>query len=82
MAEARDWLNEPVSALALSVRAQRRVESTRVATIGELCDLTEDEFLAACGFGETSLRETRGRLAELGCSSATRPGRRGASAGR
>jgi DNA-directed RNA polymerase subunit alpha len=48
------------------VRAQNCVKSTRVATIGELCDLTEDEFLAARGFGETSLRETRARLAELG----------------
>jgi len=66
MADNRDWRNEPVSALALSIRAQNCVRSTRVATIGELCDLTEDEFLALRGFGETSLRETSARLAELG----------------
>jgi DNA-directed RNA polymerase alpha subunit len=66
MAEPRDWRSEPISALALSVRAQLSVESTRVATIGELCDLTENEFLVSRGFGETTLRETRARLAELG----------------
>lgn len=66
MTESNNWWSEPVATLALSVRAQRCVESTRVATIGELCDLTEDEFLATRGFGETALRETRARLVELG----------------
>ncbi len=34
--------------------------------MGELCDMTADEVLAARGFGETSLREIEAKLAEHG----------------
>jgi DNA-directed RNA polymerase alpha subunit len=66
LAEARDWTLEPISVLGMSTRVQRCVESVGVATIGELCALTEDEFLAGRGSGETTQRELRGRLADLG----------------
>jgi uncharacterized protein (TIGR02996 family) len=39
-----------------------------ITTLGELCELTEEEVLELRGFAETPLRELRDRLAALGLS--------------
>jgi uncharacterized protein (TIGR02996 family) len=69
-----DWLRavEPLARLGLlSPRALAWVRHAErrhgpITTLGELCELTEDEVLELKGFAETTLRELRGRVAALG----------------
>ena len=37
-----------------------------IATVGDLCDRSEDELLDCKNFGQTSLNEIRQKLANLG----------------
>ena len=70
------WLRavEPLARLGqLTPRALSRLRSAErrhgsITTLGELCELTEDEVLELGGFAETTLRELRDRLAFLGLS--------------
>jgi DNA-directed RNA polymerase subunit alpha len=66
MAERKDWSAEPLETLGLSVRAHRCVQRRGVATIGQLCAMSELELLEHQSWGETTLREIRDRLAERG----------------
>lgn len=52
--------------LELSVRARKCVQRLGIASIGQLCDRTEEALLACKNFGQTSLNEIRLKLANLG----------------
>ncbi|MGD8453499.1 MAG: DNA-directed RNA polymerase subunit alpha C-terminal domain-containing protein [Phycisphaerae bacterium] len=57
-------LQKPVSELELSVRSRRCLQRLAVSTLGELCQLSEADLLAARNFGVTSLNEVKARLAD------------------
>lgn len=57
----------PLSQLGLSVRAQNCLESLGVNTLGELCELTAQELLAAQGFRDSTLAELREMVKRCGC---------------
>jgi DNA-directed RNA polymerase subunit alpha len=59
-------LDQPISALSLSVRSANCLEQARIATIGELVAHSEVELLRVRSFGRTALHEVQRRLAELG----------------
>jgi len=59
-------LAKPVSELELSVRARRCLQRLNVVTVGDLLRKTESDLLATRNFGQTSLSEIKGRLAEMG----------------
>jgi DNA-directed RNA polymerase alpha subunit len=64
-----DWRREPVTVLPLSsVRGRSILLRLRIATIGELCAYSAEQFLAERSFGETVLSEIRAALAALGLS--------------
>lgn len=65
-------LNKPVSELELSVRARRCLHRLNIGTLGELIQKSESELLATRNFGQTSLTEIKGRLAEFGLSLAAK----------
>ena len=56
----------PIQDLELSVRASNCLESARIATVGELVQLTESDLLKVRSFGKTSLREVKRKLGDLG----------------
>jgi DNA-directed RNA polymerase subunit alpha len=56
---------KPIADLDLSVRSRRALETLKVGTIGQLCDLSEDALLACKNFGQTSLLEIKKKLADL-----------------
>ncbi len=56
---------KPIADLDLSVRSRRALDTLKVATIGQLCELTEDHLLACKNFGQTSLLEIKKKLADL-----------------
>ncbi len=66
--DLRRRLERPIADLELSVRASNCLESAKVATIGDLARLTEDELLQLRSFGKTSLMEVKRKLAEHGLS--------------
>ena len=55
-----------MSALKLSVRAQKCVEELELETVGDLADRTEAELMASKNMGRTTLDEVRKRLASYG----------------
>jgi DNA-directed RNA polymerase subunit alpha len=61
-------LGRPAATLQLSVRSRKCLQALGVTTIGELVGKTESELLGSRNFGQTSLGEIKGRLAELGLS--------------
>ncbi|MEK6675920.1 MAG: DNA-directed RNA polymerase subunit alpha [Planctomycetota bacterium] len=61
-----ELLDQPISALALSVRANNCLEAARIRTIRELVSRTEAELLRFRSFGKTSLHEVQRKLAEVG----------------
>ena len=65
-AELERKLNMPLAELDLSVRATNCLESEGITTVRELVLRTEDELLEVRNFGETTLREVKGKLAERG----------------
>ena len=56
----------PISALQLSVRAQRCVEALELETVGDLADRTVEELMANKNFGQTTLVEVTKKLTGLG----------------
>lgn len=60
--------SKAVSDLDLSVRSRRALESLKVATVGQLCELSEEHLLACKNFGQTSLIEIKKKLADLDLS--------------
>lgn len=66
LAEGQDPRTLPVSALKLSVRAQKCVEELELETVGDLADRTEAELMASKNMGRTTLDEVRKRLGAFG----------------
>lgn len=64
--EEQAVLNKPVSDLNLSVRARKCMNRLNIATLGELCQRTQDELLEAKNFGMTSLKEVSEKLTQYG----------------
>ncbi|MHB1034441.1 MAG: DNA-directed RNA polymerase subunit alpha [Pirellulales bacterium] len=59
-------LNMSLAELNLTVRATNCLESEGINTVRELVSRTEDQLLEVRNFGETTLNEVRGKLADLG----------------
>lgn len=64
--ELQKKLDEPVSALELSVRATNCLEMAKIEIIGDLVKFSESELLNLRSFGKTSLREVKRKLTEMG----------------
>jgi DNA-directed RNA polymerase subunit alpha len=61
-------LNMSLAELELSVRATNCLESEGITTVRDLVIRTDDELLEVRNFGETTLREVKGKLQERGLS--------------
>lgn len=61
-------LNMSLAELELSVRATNCLESEGITTVRDLVMRSEDELLEVRNFGETTLREVKGKLVERGLS--------------
>src|ERR1043165_7947872 len=59
-------LSMPLSELKLSVRATNCLESENIQTVRDLVQRSEDQLLEVRNFGETTLREIKEKLTELG----------------
>ena len=59
-------LNQSLAELELSVRATNCLESEGITTVRDLVIRTDDELLEVRNFGETTLREVKGKLQERG----------------
>ncbi len=59
-------LNMSLAELDLSVRAMNCLESENINTVRDLVMRTEDQLLDLRNFGETTLTEVQGKLADLG----------------
>jgi DNA-directed RNA polymerase subunit alpha len=57
-----------VATLELSVRSRKCLQRLGINTIGELLSRSEQELLQSRNFGETSLKEIKNRLMEMGVS--------------
>ncbi len=57
-----------ISELDLSVRSRKALDTLKIMTVGQLCEVTEDQLLACKNFGQTSLNEIKKKLADLGLS--------------
>ncbi len=66
--EGDDFLDRPISALNLSVRASHCLDAAKISTIRELVQLSEAELLRFRSFGMTSLREVHRKLADANLS--------------
>ena len=58
----------PIEDLDLSVRSYNCLKREGVATVGELVQKTEQDLLDIRNFGQKSIEEVKGKLAELGLS--------------
>jgi DNA-directed RNA polymerase subunit alpha len=65
-AELERKLNMSLAELELSVRATNCLESEGITTVRELVSRSEDELLEVRNFGETTLKEVKGKLTERG----------------
>lgn len=61
-------LNMSLAELELSVRATNCLESEGITTVRDLVIRNEEELLEVRNFGETTLREVKGKLTERGLS--------------
>ena len=52
--------------LKLSVRATNCLENENIHTVRELVSRTEDQLMDVRNFGDTTLREVRDKLTEMG----------------
>jgi DNA-directed RNA polymerase subunit alpha len=59
-------LNLSLADLNLSVRATNCLESENITTVRDLVSRSEDQLLDVRNFGETTLKEVRQKLSELG----------------
>ncbi len=55
-----------VGELDLSVRSRKALDTLKIGTVGQLCDVTEEQLLGCKNFGQTSLNEIKKKLADLG----------------
>ena len=65
---APELLEQPISALELTIRAKKAVQLLEVRTLGELACRTEAELMGMKNFGSTSLDEIKAQLATHGLS--------------
>src|SRR4051794_16350745 len=65
-AELERKLNMSLAELELSVRATNCLESEGITTVRELVSRNEDQLLTVRNFGETTLKEVRIKLHEIG----------------
>ena len=65
---AQEVLDEPVTGLALTIRARKAVQVLEVRTLGELACRTEAELMGIKNFGTTSLDEIKVQLLTRGLS--------------
>ena len=65
-AELERKLNMSLAELELTVRATNCLESENINTVRELVTRTEDELLQVRNFGETTLKEVKNKLEEIG----------------
>jgi DNA-directed RNA polymerase subunit alpha len=65
-AEKEGVLAKPVSDFEWSERIRKAFEKLKVRTIGEVVSKSEQEFLACENFGQTSLKELKKRLGQMG----------------
>ena len=59
-------LNRPIAELGLSVRGRSCMQRLGIITIGDLVAHSEKDLLSVKNFGQTSLREVRSKLADMG----------------
>lgn len=64
--ELRQKLERSIASLDLSVRSSNCLEVARIATIGELIQLSETDLLNLRSFGQTSLVEVKEKLTTVG----------------
>ncbi len=64
-------LEQPISALNLSVRSLKCLEALGIDTVEELTKHSERSLMASKNFGLTSLQEVKKKLATYGLSLAT-----------
>jgi len=65
IADLRRLLEQPVSALDLSVRASNSLEGEGIQTVRDLVARTEDELMTMKNFGRTSLKEIQKQLEKM-----------------
>ncbi|MBX6312364.1 MAG: DNA-directed RNA polymerase subunit alpha [Isosphaeraceae bacterium] len=65
-AELERKLNMSLAELELSVRATNCLESEGITTVRDLVSRSEDQLLQVRNFGETTLKEVRAKLHEIG----------------
>jgi DNA-directed RNA polymerase subunit alpha len=65
-AELERKLNMSLAELELSVRATNCLESEGITSVRDLVSRSEEQLLQVRNFGETTLREVRGKLQEIG----------------
>ncbi len=66
--ELRQKIEQPVSALELSVRAYNCLDGEDIKTIAELVSWKESDLLKVRNFGKTTLVEIKAKLEEIGLS--------------
>src|SRR5262245_13079857 len=59
-------LSMPLADLKLSVRASNCLEGENIATVRDLVQRSEDQLLEVRNFGETTLKEVKEKLTEMG----------------
>jgi DNA-directed RNA polymerase subunit alpha len=65
-AELERKLNMSLAELELSVRATNCLESENINTVRDLVTRGEDQLLQVRNFGETTLKEVKAKLEEIG----------------
>jgi DNA-directed RNA polymerase subunit alpha len=63
-----ELLARPVSSVELSVRSRKCLQRLGINTLSELVSRSEAELLESKNFGQTSLREIKGKLIDMGLS--------------
>lgn len=66
-------LNMSLAELELSVRATNCLESEGITTVRDLVIRSDDELLEVRNFGETTLKEVKDKLAEIGLQLGVKP---------
>ncbi len=69
--EKPDLLDTPLNAMNFSVRCKRAFKKLKLQTLGDLVATKEAEFQGLRNFGQTSLTELKGKLAEYGVALST-----------
>ncbi len=67
-AEKEGILGKPITDFEWSERIRKSFEKLKVQTLGEVVAKTEQDFLSCENFGQTSLKELKKRLGQMGLS--------------